>query len=216
MRTATTRAATTRAATTRAATTCAALVLAAGLAAGGCAVAVPGAASPDSAVVSDSNPMPAPRPEGRLFQDAQGRFGLVPPEGWTVDTSGAQNTAVIFADPQPSESASGRFRANINVIVLPAAGDLGGTVVKARQELTWLPGYQPTSDEPVTLPDGSRAHLLGGTFGDPGTGLPLRNVQVLTVHDGETVVVTGTALAETWAGYEAVFSASLRSLTVAT
>jgi hypothetical protein len=198
----------------RTAMTWAMLVLSAGLAAGGCTVQVPGAAAPDPAAVD--HPAPAPRPEGAVFRDAQGRFDLVPPSGWTLDTSGAQSTAVIFADPQPSESAGGRFRANINVLVVPAVGDLRGTVANARQELTRLPGYQSTADEPVTLPDGSHAQLLGGTFTDPGSGLPLRNIQVLTVHDGETVVVTGTALADAWAGYEAVFDTSLRSLTVAT
>jgi hypothetical protein len=166
----------------------------------GCVVQVPG----------------TPHPADAVFTDAQGRFAIVPPPGWTVDTSGAQNTAVFFADPRPSESAEGRFRANINVIVVPARADLPGTVVRARRELTALTDYQPTADEPVTLPDGSRAHLLGGSFRDPQSGMALRNVQLLTVGDAETVVATGTALADTWAGYEPVFETSLRSLTVPT
>jgi hypothetical protein len=191
-----------------------AAALAVALGAAGCTVAIPGAPAADPAALA--RPAPSPRPPGEVFRDAQGRFDLVPPPGWTVDTTGAQNTAVIFADPRPSESQSGRFRANINVIVVPAAADLPGIVTGARQEVRALADYRPTADAPVTLPDGSPAHLLGGTYHDPGTGLALRNVQLLAVHGGtETVVATGTALADTWDGYGAVFETSLRSLTVA-
>jgi hypothetical protein len=186
----------------------AALVLAAGLAAAGCAVEVAGTPSPDPAAVA--------RPDGAAFSDASGRFALVPPPGWSVDTSGAQDTAVIFADPRPVGPAGGRFRANINVIVVPAGADLPATVASARQELTALPHYRPTADEGVTLLDGTSAQLLGGTFDDPAGGLALRNVQLLSVHGGETVVVTGTTLADEWAGHGRVLESSLRSLVVVT
>jgi hypothetical protein len=180
----------------------------------GCAVAIPGVPGADPAAVV--RPAPSTRPPGDVFRDAQGRFDVVPPPGWTVDTSGAQDTAVIFTDPRPSASPSGRFRANINVIVVPADADLPGIVTGARREVLALAAYRPTADEPVTLPDGWPAHLLGGSFRDPLTGLALRNVQLLAVRGGaETVVATGTALADTWDGYGPVFETSLRSLTVA-
>jgi hypothetical protein len=103
------------------------------------------------------------------------------------------------------------------VIVVPAVADLPGIVRGARQEVRALGDYRPMADEPVTLPDGTPAHLLGGTFRNPDTGLALRNVQLLAVRAGaETVVVTGTALADEWDGYGPVFETSLRSLTVAT
>ena len=64
---------------------------------------------------------------------------------------------------------------------------------------------------------GAPAHLLGGTYHDPDTGHVLRNLQLVALHgQAQTVVVTGTALADAWDGYEAVFETSLRSLTVAT
>jgi hypothetical protein len=192
----------------------AAVALAGAVCAGGCTVAVPGVPAADPA--SLSRPAPSPRPPGAAFRDALSRFDVVPPPGWTVDVSGAQNTAAIFTDPRASESPAGRFRANINVIVVPANSDLPGIVTGARQEVRALADYLPTADEPVTLPDGSAAHLLGGTYHDPGTGLALRNIQLLALHGGtETVVVTGTTLADTWDGYGPVFETSLRSLTVA-
>jgi hypothetical protein len=192
-----------------------AAAVAVALGAAGCTVAIPGAPAADPAAVA--RPAPSPRPPGDVFRDAQGRFDLVPPPGWTVDATGEQNTAVIFSDPRPSESPSGRFRANINVIVVPAGAELPRIVTGARQEVRALADYRPTADEPATLPDGSPAHVLGGTFWDQGTGLALRNVQLITVRGGtETVVATGTALADNWSGYGSVFETSLRSLTVAT
>jgi hypothetical protein len=192
-----------------------AAALAVAVSVAGCTVAIPGAPAADPAAVA--RPAPSPRPPGAAFQDGKGRFDIVPPPGWTVDATGSQDTAVIFADPRPSESSGGRFRANINVIVVPAVADLPGIVRGARQEVRALGDYRPTADEPVTLPDGTPAHLLGGTFRNPDTGLALRNVQLLAVSAGaETVVVTGTALADEWDGYGPVFETSLRSLTVAT
>jgi hypothetical protein len=192
-----------------------AAALAGAMSAAGCTVAVPGAPAADPAAVA--RPFPSPRPPGAAFHDALSRFDLVPPPGWTVDPSGTEGTAVVFSDPQVSESTGGRFRANINVIVVPAHTDLPGIVTGARQEVRALAGYVPTADEAVTLPDGSPAHLIGGTYQDPDTGLAVRNVQVLALHGRtETVVVTGTALADTWDGYAGVFETSLRSLTVAT
>lgn len=188
-----------------------AAVLAGVLSVAACTVAVPGAPAAAPAATA----RPSPSPSGPAFRDALSRFDVVPPPGWTVDTSGVQGTAVVFADPQVSQAAGGRFRANINVIVLPATTDLPGIVGAARQEVRALAGYLPTADEPVTLPDGSPAHLLGGTYQDPKSGLALRNLQLMVLHGGgETVVVTGTALADTWDGYGPVFESSLRSLTV--
>lgn len=192
-----------------------AIALAGVLSAAGCTVAVPGSPAADPAALS--RPAPSQRPPGAAFRDVLNRFDVVPPPGWTVDTSGVESTAVVFADPQVSQSPGGRFRANINVIVVPARTDLAGIVTGARREVRALADYAPTADEPVTLPDGSPGHLLGGTYRSPDTGLVLRNLQLMALHGGaETVVVTGTALAETWDGYGSVFETSLRSLTVAT
>ncbi|GAA5122816.1 hypothetical protein [Pseudonocardia adelaidensis] len=190
-----------------------AAVLAGAVSTAGCTVAVSGVPAADPAAVA--RPTPAPRPPGAAFHDGLGRFDVVPPPGWTVDTSGAQKTAVIFADPLVSETPGGRFRANINVIVVPSTGDLPGILAGAREEVRALADYLPTADEPVTLPDGAPAHLLGGTYHDPGAGLALRNLQLMAVQGGaETVVVTATALVDTWDGYGPVFETSLRSLTV--
>jgi hypothetical protein len=123
---------------------------------------------------------------------------------------------VIFLDPQLPTSITGQFSANINVLLVQAGADLPTTVVGARRELRGLAGYTSTADEPVTLGDGTPAHVLGGTFTEPTTGLALRNLQLFTVHGGATLVVTGTSLQEVWSLYEQTFQTSLRSLMAAT
>ncbi len=182
----------------------------------GCTVSIAGTAVPDASAVR-LQITDAPRTtETPRFDDAAGRFTLVPPAGWTVDTSGAQGTSVVFRDPDPRSSGAGTFSANVHVLVSPADVDLATTVVGARRELSGLADYDPTTDEPVTLADGTPAYLFGGTFTEPRSGFELRNLQLLTVHASSMIVVTGTALLGTWSDYTATFDATLRTLTVTT
>lgn len=199
----------------RSAATGVVLLLVAVLTVAGCTVEVPGIprASPTALWTPPSDDLLP----GGVFSDPEGRFRLVPPAGWQVGTGNTQGAAVVFADPEPLPvSVTGRFNANINVFVAATPADLPTMVAGGQQELRRLTGYTPTTDEPVTLGDGTQAHLLGGEFTDPGTGLALRNLQLLTVHGGQGYVVTGTALREMWARYEQTFRTSLVSLTVAT
>jgi hypothetical protein len=160
---------------------------------------------------------PAPLMGDGVFTDPGGRFTLAPPPGWSMSTAGPKGTAAVFADPQPLPPAvTGRFNANINVVVAPTPADLGRTVSGAQQELRRLPGYTSTADEPLTLSDGTPARLIGGRFTDPDGRLALRNLQLIAVHAGRAYVVTGTALQQLWDRYEQTFRTSLASLTVAT
>jgi hypothetical protein len=175
----------------------------------GCTTTVSGIAAPDPAASAAAAPAQAGG-----FSDARNRFRIAPPAGWTPDTSGGQNTAVVFRDPTPTRSGDLSFSANINVIVVPATADLDATIVGARQELSGLPGYASTDDEAAVLPDGTPAHLLGGTFTDPRSGAQLRNLQMFAVRGGSGVVATGTAPATSWASFAQPFDVALRTLTV--
>lgn len=188
--------------------TAAAVALATGLVLGACSTTVVGQAAPVAAALAP------PQPAGEAFTDGTGRFRLVPPPGWTVDTTGTQGTAVRFVDPAAVTSTKKAFTANINVLVVRAGVDLPVTVVGARKELTGLTGYRSTTDEPVTLQGGRPAHLLGGTFTDRKSGFELRNLQLFAVEKGTTFVVNGTAPALTWSTYAPMFDGALRSLTV--
>ena len=188
------------------------LLLAAMLAVGGCTVEVAG--TPHAGMTGLRVP-PTVQPSGEVFGDPKGRFELVPPPGWPMGTGSPEGIAVVFADPEPLPPAiTGRFNANINVFVAPTSADLPTTVAGAQQELRGLPGYTPTADEPVTLADGTQAHLIGGEFTNPGGQLALRNLQLIAVRSGLAYVVTGTALQQLWDRYEPTFRASLVSLTV--
>ena len=192
-------------------------VLALALAACGTTVTGTPAPVPDTpgATPGATAPSVDPVPAGDRFSDAKGRFTIAPPKGWKADTSGAQNTAVVFVAPAPTSTAAGSFSANINVLVVPSSADLPATVVGARKELRGLTGYTSTVDEDATLFGGTQAHLLGGTFTDTKSGLQLRNLQLFAVRGGSTTVVTGTAAAQGWDAYASVFDMALRTLTVA-
>jgi hypothetical protein len=188
---------------------------------GGCTTTVSGVASAvppatsAAAPVPPAAPVPSPAavpsaPAAGAFSDAGNRFTIVPPPGWVADTSGVQGTAVVFRAP----TAGGTFRANLNVIVVPATAELAATIQGARRELRTLPGYTATDDEPAALADGTPAHLLGGTFTDAGSGAPLRNLQIFTVRGRSGVVATGTAPAGSWPSFAEPVDTALRTLRV--
>jgi hypothetical protein len=189
-----------------------AFVLLVGAVLGGCAAKVPGnpVAEPN---VPPAAPVTGPGAVPGGFVDPTGRFGLVPPAGWVVDTSGASGTAAVFLDPTPTPSDAGDFTANINVLVVPGSGALPDVVADAQREMSSLASYRSLEDEPFPLADGHPGYLVGGRFDDPA-GYPLRNIQLFSVQDDRTVVVTGTALAPAWEQYRPVFEAVLRTVSV--
>jgi hypothetical protein len=173
-----------------------------------------GAADPTSAAPTPGGPGQA-RP-GDAFDDAEGRFDLLPPDGWEVDTSGQQGTAAVFLDPEPVTTSAGQFRVNVNIIVGAFTGDLDDLLAETRSQLPTFTAYTSTADEEVRLADGTQAHLLGGTFTDDASGFDLQNLQLFTVEGGNVYAVTGTAPAEVWAEYEDELDTTLRSLVLTT
>jgi hypothetical protein len=192
---------------------------------GGIAAPAPAPDPPSSAAApAPSTPTPTPAAStggkaagGDAFADAQGRFDLLPPAGWTVDTSGAQGTAAVFLDPEAVDTPKGAFQPNVNVIVAPSpGGQLADLLAGTRTELASLNKYESTKDEDVTLGDGTAAHLFGGTFTDQSSGLDLQNLQLFAVDDTSVYVVTGTAPVSAWSRYESELDAALRSMTLST
>lgn len=177
---------------------------------GGCTVSVAGHPTADPGALPATV---APAAPAGSYGDPAGRFTLVPPPSWVVDTSGASGTAALFLNPRPNTSAAGEFTANVNVLIVPTTAVLPDTVANARQEVASVRGYTSMQDEPFQLADGTPAHLLGGRFTDP-SGYALRNVQLVAVRGDRAVVVTGTALADSWDEYAGAFDASLHTITV--
>jgi hypothetical protein len=173
----------------------------------GVPVAVPGPAPTTAA----PPPSPAPGLLGSTYADTGGRFRITPPAGWRVGTSTTAGIAVLFS---PS-TRTGSFTPGLSVYVVDSTLPLDGTVAGARSELTGLSSYASTTDEPITLPDGTPAHLLGGTYRDLGRDLDLRNLQLFAVHDGKAFAVTATTLSTEWAAQEQRLTAAVASLTFA-
>ena len=150
---------------------------------------------------------------GASWDDPQGRFSLRPPDGWSIDTSD-DSLVVVFLAGETLSTPQGPFRANINIVAGPAVGGVEDLLDTSRTDLATLTDYQATLDEPITLSDGTPAHLFGGTFTDDATGFELQNLQVLAVANGQLVVVTGTSPTGAWSTYEAVLDRTLRTLTL--
>ncbi|MGI5125949.1 hypothetical protein ACQEVB_03945 [Pseudonocardia sp. CA-107938] len=156
-------------------------------------------------------PSPAPGILGTPYTDTGGRFRITPPADWRVGTSSNSGIAVLFSPT----ARTGPFTPGISVFVVDSGLPLAETVAGARSELTGLTAYTSTTDQPITLTDGTPAHLLGGTYRDAARGLDLRNLQLFTVHGGKAFAVTATTAAGDWAEYEARLSAAVASLTFA-
>ena len=181
----------------------------------GCTVDVPGSARADPAANAPTptpSPIPTPPTAPPGFVDPQGRFGITPPSGWRADTSGTSGTEVIFFSPTADTTDAGEFTPNINIVVGPGGADLEQTIEANRESLKTLPDYEGITDTEVVLSDGTPAHILGGTFTQ--SGFAVQNLQLFTSAGGTDMVVTGTALAETWGNWEGLFAESFETFTV--
>jgi len=180
----------------------------------GCTATVAGVPNPvpgPAPTTAPPPPSPAPGLLGSPYADTGGRFRVTPPAGWRVGTSTTTGIAVLFSPP----ARTGSFTPGMSVYVVDSTLPLDGTVAGARSELKGLSSYTSTTDEPITLTDGTPAHLLGGTYRDLARGLDLRNLQLFTVHGGKAFAVTATALGSDWAAQEQRLNAAVASLTFA-
>ena len=132
-------------------------------------------------------------------------FSIRPPQGWKTDESGKLGSKVFFFGPTQSS-----FTVNINVVSEPAQGTTVGQYAEAgKAQLSQaLTGYAQVEDQALTV-NGQPAHILGGTFTQGA--FELRNRQLFVVRNDVAYVVTATALASSWASYEAVLDASIKT-----
>jgi len=169
----------------------------------GCAVAVAGepAAPAGTAPAVD-------------YRDPRGRFALELPPGWVPDP-GHPGPEVVFLDaPAVADPLARLASPAIEVRVRDWPGDLGRAVDTFRPTLG-APG-PAESDRPVTLPDGTPAHLFADTVpGGAGAGSAQRELQVFAVARGRLVTATARGATGEWDGYgTAVFETAVRSLTL--
>jgi hypothetical protein len=68
-----------------------------------------------------------------------------------------------------------------------------------------LTGYKTIEDSAISV-NGLPARLIGGNF--THGEFHVRNLQLIAVRDGQSYVVTGTALESTWGRYQNLFKSS--------
>ncbi len=144
-----------------------AVLAAAVLIVAGIVVARPGGPLGATSAAVGAPPAAAPG----TFVDGSGRFTLLPPPGWTADSSEKLGDALYFDSPIPSRTASGApFNPFVSVRAYTATKDLAGIVADVRAEDGKAPQYHAVRDESVALHNGMRAYLLEHTFTDPELG----------------------------------------------
>jgi hypothetical protein len=147
---------------------------------------------------------------GDTFEDPQGRYHLVPPSGWDVDTSGTQGTLAVFTDPGPA--AGTRIAPSITLFALPWDGDLESARAQAPTDLAQS-GYQLQDVAPLTLTDRTPAYRFEATGEHPqDPGIQLQIVQVMAVRSGTRYVLQGTTETADWPRYQRALEESLTSL----
>jgi len=142
----------------------------------------------------DSNP----------YVNSNNRFSINPPSGWTVDSSGAYGTAVVFYGPTDTG-----FRVNMNVIVESTSLTLSAYVSAAKTQLSQgLTNYYLVSEGPKTI-GGVDAYELVNTFTQGAFNI--KDKQTILVQNQKGYVITSTALQSNYDTYQPVFDESVQT-----
>jgi len=142
------------------------------------------------------------------------KFSLTFPGTWKSEPAPSKQTLVFYVNPNPDTENGTTVRPSINVIAEPTsvASVSSEFAVLNQQELKGIyPDYESTQSKPVTLSDGTPAYLIGGVFSQ--SNLKVRNLQLLTIKNGQLFVVTATTFQSAWSQHETAFENSLLSFT---
>ena len=142
------------------------------------------------------------------FRSGHG-YVITPPTGWTVETSGALGTDVIFHAP-PLHG----FSAMINAVIgkAPPGATIDNTLAHVNKVYPQLfKGYKPVAQRSATL-DGAKAfaNLANYQAGTPPR--LLRMQQVAALKNGQLYIFTCTCLAADYSHSSAAFNAALKSI----
>ncbi len=176
----------------------------------GCSTATAPPNPAESAGIAPSAPA-APTPTGPRYQDQRAHFALTLPAGFLqVGSSDDPSVAAQFTLPGEGPNT---VRATLSVVVTPNTSGLPALVAKSRGLLqVALKEYQPMLDEPITLPNGVQAWLLGGTY--ILQSVPARNMQLYVVDHNTSYVITGLTTKQIFGEFEPVFRGVFNTLTL--
>jgi len=158
--------------------------------------------------VSPTSTMPVMSEQ--LYDGRFAGFTIHPPQGWVQDkASGAVH--VIFHNPQADREGAVSNRANMNVATQIAnAVTLDQFMTSSKRNMqSSLTNYNEVQDKPITL-NNAPARLVEATYLD--NNVKLHVLQIVTISQNNTYIVTGTALDSAWNKYLKVFTDSEMSL----
>ena len=158
----------------------------------------------------------SPAPAARVsYTDAQGRFSMMPPQGWQTDTSGQKGTLVIFVNPVADHDGSSAFQSNINVV----SGSLGGKTLDEyvdAQKAALGANFKNLSllNDTSTVINGAPARMIEISFAT--NGMTLHDLQASIADNGTLYVVTASTLDASWDAYQGQFTQALGSFALGT
>jgi hypothetical protein len=191
-----------------------AVVIAVGLVgAAGCSSG--NASAPSTPTPSAAPPAAAPStPLAAAYHSPDG-YSISPPADWILHpTDGQDGLSVLFGAPTVDKAAPKPFVDNLNVVITATPENLDSLVSETKQKYpSVLKNYKVVTDQPITLPNGQPAHLLGGTSDDERSG-SLENIQLILVSAGKEYTITFTSPAASFDSYHDLIQASLASFTL--
>ena len=144
--------------------------------------------------------------DSKPYVDTKNGFSIIPPKGWIVDSSGKQNSYVIFTNPN-----------NANEWVEVASGsattDSLSAFVKKFVSLFKViaPKFNLSEDRDVSL-SGASAHLISFSYSDTkNNNKTMRMTMVLTMKSGKAYHSGSVSDDSNWATEKSVLEASLLS-----
>ncbi len=141
------------------------------------------------------------------YRDIQNRFTITPPANWLMKDKNMGNAVVQFLNPVVDQDATGKFSANINVLIESTRLTLEDYVKASESTLSKVLANYKLIDSKKMKFGSLNGYILGGTF--TNGGIAFRNRQIFIVNKGNVYIVTAISLSSLWDKYIPDFKASL-------
>ena len=146
------------------------------------------------------------------YKDVENKFTITPPNNWLMKNKNIGSASVQFINPVADEDATGKFSANINVLVEPTSLSVEDYAKASEETLSKLLSKYKLIDFKKKTFGGLSGYIVGGTF--ENNGIALRNRQIFVVSKGNVYIATAISLNSLWNKYVEDFNASLYGLKV--
>lgn len=142
-----------------------------------------------------------------VYNDKQKRFTITPPANWLMKEKNIGNATVQFLNSITDQDVTGKFSANINVLIESTSLTLADYIAASETTLRKvLPNYKLIDSKKMKF-GALSGHILGGTF--TNGGVAFHNRQIFIISKGNVYIVTAISLASLWDKYVPDFKDSL-------